>query len=202
MSATEEQIQQWSFFCREVAKANEILYLVEDLWKNIEISNGAYNQVFSLLIDALTTKILLHIGHLFDNQDDSLRLSRIIRDKESQSELEKLKKEAEPFIATRHREHAHLSKYAKEINYGSNFRLMQELNVKKIREILKAVSRLLAQWGILHNNGIVIADRWGNIGPSRELLFHTINVYDLISSEMDDEELAGFMRKYRESKNV
>ena len=199
MSATEEKIQKWTFFCKEVAKANDTLDLIEDLWSHIEIHDNAYNPVFSLVIDALTTKIFLHVGHLFDNQDDALRLSRIVTDKVHQKKLEGLKKEAEPFIEARNKEHAHLSKYAEEINYGSNFRLMNKHNTDKIRDILNEVSKVLRVWGVKYNNGGVIADRWGNISWSRELLFEAIEEYDCIRLDMTTSEHLALREKMKEN---
>jgi hypothetical protein len=198
--ADEGQITKWTFFCKEVAKANDTLDMIEKLWKNIELHSNAYNHAFVLIIDALTTKIFLHISHLFDSQDDPLRLTRIITGKEHQSKLNELKKEAQPFVEARNREHAHLSKYAKEINYGSNFRLLNEFNAMKIREILDEVGKLLRQWGVTYNNGSIIADHWGNIGWSSELLFENLEEYDFILSEMTTETRIDLRHRMKKDK--
>lgn len=200
MTVTEEHLNKWSFFCREVAKAHEILDLIEDLWGHIEMRDNAYNQIFSLIIDSLTTKVFLHIGHLFDSQDDALRLSRVITDKADQAILQNLKSEAVPFLQARNREHAHLSKFAKEINYGSNFRLMNEKNAKKIREILEGVGVLLRKWGIANNDGGVIADRWGNVSNARELLFEALEEHEFILSEMSTVEHIELTQRMKEEK--
>ena len=184
MLATKEQVKKWEFFCKEVAKANDTLDAIEAIFKHINIHDNAYNPFFALVIDALTTKVFLNLGHLFDSQNDSLRLTRIISNKVDIAKIETLKLEAEPFINARHKQHAHISNVPGQVNYGSNFRLMNDFNASKIKEILDGVSKILRRWGVSNNDGTVIADRWGNIATSTEVLFEHLREYEYIRSKM------------------
>ncbi|HLG91125.1 MAG TPA: hypothetical protein VI336_03160 [Candidatus Saccharimonadales bacterium] len=200
MSVASEQITKWTFFCKEVAKAKDTLETIEKTWAHINLNNNAYNQVFSLFIDALTTKVFLHLRHLFDEQNDSLRLSRIVTDKEDQAHIKKLKKEAKPFTDAVNRQHAHISKDGREINYSSNFRLMDEYNAIKIRKILDEVVKLLMKWGVKNNNGNVIADWWGNLSQSADVLFEHLEEYEFMRNEMPSEKYVDFVDRMRASR--
>lgn len=200
MPDEKEEVEKWTFFCKEIAKANDILDGIELTWKHINLNNNAYNPFFSLLIDSLTTKIFLTLGHIFDNQSNSLSLLRIISSKEQIANINKLKKEAEPFILARHKQHAHLSRISGELNYQSNFRLMNDFNATKIREILDEVSAILRRWGVENNNGGVIADRWGNIGTSAELLFEHLEEYEYIRSKMSTYEHVEIVENIKKKK--
>lgn len=197
-----EEIKKWDFFCREVAKANDTLNIIDKTWHHINLNQNAYNEYFALIIDALTTKVFLHLGHLFDTQDDSLRLTRIITDPAHQKRLQELKLEAAPFLEYRHKQHAHLSRVKTEINYDSNFRLMDERSLIKISEILTEVSKLLRQWGINHNEGNIVADRWGNIATSTDILFEHLTEYELIRSKMSTVEHVKLVEEIRKNKEL
>lgn len=195
---TQYDLQKWNYFCKETSKAQELLDLTEDMWSIIELRDNAYNPVIYLVIDSLTTKVFIHLRHLFDSQKDALRLSRVLTDKEFLEPLKNLKKEAKPFIDAVNREHAHISKNPGEINYDSNFRLNEKQSLDKIREILNEVQGLLRRWGVLHNNGGVIADRWGDIATSRELLVEALCEHAFLVKEMEIMELVEYREKMRE----
>jgi len=202
MTTSSAQLEQWIFLCKEVAKANDTLDAIVRLFQNINLQDNAYNAFFALLIDALTTKIFLHLGHVFDNQDDSLRLTRIGFSASDIAKIGALRAESEPFLQARHKQHAHISKNFEEINYSSNFRLMDECNVIKIRKILNKVSALLRKWGEANNNGNIIADHWGNIGIGSKVLFENLEEYEFIRSQMSTSEHVEIREKMSKAHEV
>jgi len=201
MATAKATLKQWEFFCKEVAKANDTLDVIEKIFYNVTVRDEAYGPFFTLVVDALTTKVFLHLGHIFDRQDDALRLSRVIVDKEAQPEIERLKLEAQPFLDARHKQHAHISRVPGEINLDASFRVMNKYNSDKIKEILRGVYTLLVGWGVKYNNGDIIADRWGNITPAVDLLFEDLEEYEYIRSTMSTLEHVELRDRIMRAKN-
>jgi len=182
----EIKLQNWEFFCKEIAKGNEIIKANKLILDNIEINESAYDPFFQLILDSMAAKLVLIVNYLFDKQPDSLRLSNVITDLDDINQINTLKNDNNDIIEFRHKKVGHVDKLG--TNNKSYHRLTQH-TLSRISSLFEDVSTMLRKEGVKSFNGVVWASDWPNVTTSTQILIEHLEEGSVARSNLSTQEL-------------
>lgn len=184
--------KNWEFFCKEIAKGNEIIKAYRQIYKKIDMIGSAYDPFFQLILDCMTAKLVLITNYIFDSQDDALRLTRAISDLSYTGYIHTLSEEYKDLINFRHKKVAHINKIY--LN-NKSYQILTEPTLKRIEKLFKIVSGMLNKQGAKEFDGVLWADDWPNISTSRELMFERLEENELLRNSMSIQDLYSLKQK-------
>lgn len=158
----EAEYKIWCFFCKELAKLNNILYAYDKIFSNIEIRKNRYNQFFQLILDSLTRNIAVTLDLFFQKRKNVWSLYKF--DKISKIAINKIKKKAMPYIQLRHNKFAHLPDGKV---YEDNFDFFTLKGIKEVKEIINMITEMLTKI----NTKEQYFFEWGRINDSIDRFF-------------------------------
>ncbi|MBU4369817.1 hypothetical protein KKG58_03605 [Patescibacteria group bacterium] len=156
------ELKIWHFFNRELAKLNDVLKVYDALFKNINIKNNRYNQLFQLILDSFTRYICFTLGVFFDRRKDSWSLYKFKSLK--QARIDDIKNKARPFLQLRHTKFAHRSK---NIISSNSFNFLTKMGVREVKNLVKEIENLLLEISGKEKLGESYFLEWG--GAKRSL---------------------------------
>lgn len=178
--------QNWEFFCKEIAKGNEIIKAYQLILDNIELNDSAYDPFFQLVLDSMAAKLVLIVNYLFDTQPDSLRLSNVVTDLGNINKIISMKNESQDIIGFRHKKVGHIDKLGTN---NKNFHILTSHTLTRIKELFESVSVMLSKEGAESFNGVIWAPDWPNVSTSTQILFEHLGEGNIARNNLSAQEL-------------
>lgn len=159
----------WHFFCRELAKINNIIYAYDKIFLNIETKNSCYSEFFELVLNSFAKQIIVNLDLFFQKRKDVWSLYKF--DKIDKKKINNIKKITESYIIMRNNKTAHLSD---KINHKNNFELLTLKGINEIKKIAKELEEILTEVSSLYNFKEQYIFNWQGINHSLDCLIEDI----------------------------
>jgi hypothetical protein len=198
MTLTEEQAtkqQNWEFFCKEIAKGNEIITAYQLILDNMELNDSAYDPFFQLVLDSMTAKLVMIANYLFDTQSDSLKLSNVITNLDDINQIISLKNDCDDLIEFRHKKVGHIDKLGTN---NKNFLMLTPHALSRISALFESVSVMLRKEGCKSFNGVVWASDWPNVTTSAQILFEHLEEGNIARNNLSNKELFAIRKQLKD----
>lgn len=173
MTNESEEHAIWGFLYKELAKLKVILDCYEKLLDNIEQKNNRYNAIFQIILDSFSSFAFVTLSKFFDRTKGTWSLYRFkLLDNKKINEVKVL---AQEFIDFRNNRAAHFSK---SISHKNNFIFITDTGVKKIRNIIEEVNKLMAEINTLYGYDEGYALVWIGADDSIDNMLDDLKNYD------------------------
>ncbi|MFO0862831.1 MAG: hypothetical protein U0516_03865 [Candidatus Saccharibacteria bacterium] len=158
----------WIYLNLDLAKISYALDCYDQIFEIVNVRDDAYNLALQILLDSLSSSIVVGLARYFEKRKDSWGLDKL---GVSTKEVCELKEKYDELMELRHSQLSHLKK-GKESKY--QFFFLSDRGTELARELVQEVHKMLSEIGRTEYSGQSYALTWAGADTSLELLIERL----------------------------